>query len=218
MQDSGCGDAAGDERADGRRRRVLRHHPRPLFHDPAADRDQRAGCRELPRLGAHGQSFRGVCRSKPRGTEPGVPLLHPAAAGLSFLFGVTGGMRGRRGDISDARARIAESFLHRASGRERSVRLRNDSRCTGSSTTAPTSITATRPIQQIKAQMISQGYIAEGYGPSATIMCAPQSMSLAEFVFALSRSHRPISRLSRIASSPHRFAHSLQRHDSPIVA
>jgi hypothetical protein len=27
---------------------------------------------------------------------------------------------------------------------------------------------------QIKAQMISQGYIAEGYGPSATIMCAPQ--------------------------------------------
>jgi hypothetical protein len=27
---------------------------------------------------------------------------------------------------------------------------------------------------QIKAQMISEGYIAEGYGPSATIMCAPQ--------------------------------------------
>ena len=27
---------------------------------------------------------------------------------------------------------------------------------------------------QIKAQMISQGYIAEGYGSSATIMCAPQ--------------------------------------------
>jgi hypothetical protein len=27
---------------------------------------------------------------------------------------------------------------------------------------------------QIKAQMISQGYIAEGYGTSATIMCAPQ--------------------------------------------
>jgi hypothetical protein len=27
---------------------------------------------------------------------------------------------------------------------------------------------------QIKAQMIGQGYIAEGYGPSATIMCAPQ--------------------------------------------
>jgi hypothetical protein len=26
----------------------------------------------------------------------------------------------------------------------------------------------------IKAQMTSQGYIAEGYGPSATIMCAPQ--------------------------------------------
>jgi hypothetical protein len=26
----------------------------------------------------------------------------------------------------------------------------------------------------IKAQMISEGYIAEGYGPSATIMCAPQ--------------------------------------------
>jgi hypothetical protein len=27
---------------------------------------------------------------------------------------------------------------------------------------------------QIKAQMIGQGYIAEGYGPSATIMCAPR--------------------------------------------
>jgi hypothetical protein len=27
---------------------------------------------------------------------------------------------------------------------------------------------------QLKAQMTSQGYIAEGYGPSATIMCAPQ--------------------------------------------
>jgi Abnormal spindle-like microcephaly-assoc'd, ASPM-SPD-2-Hydin/Repeat of unknown function (DUF5648) len=27
---------------------------------------------------------------------------------------------------------------------------------------------------QIKAQMIGQGYTAEGYGPSATIMCAPQ--------------------------------------------
>ncbi len=27
---------------------------------------------------------------------------------------------------------------------------------------------------EIKAQMISLGYIAEGYGPSATIMCAPQ--------------------------------------------
>jgi hypothetical protein len=27
---------------------------------------------------------------------------------------------------------------------------------------------------QIKAQMIAQGYIAEGYGSSATIMCAPQ--------------------------------------------
>jgi len=27
---------------------------------------------------------------------------------------------------------------------------------------------------QIKAQMISLGYIAEGYGSSATIMCAPQ--------------------------------------------
>ena len=27
---------------------------------------------------------------------------------------------------------------------------------------------------QIKAQMIGQGYIAEGYGPSSTIMCAPQ--------------------------------------------
>ncbi len=27
---------------------------------------------------------------------------------------------------------------------------------------------------QIRAQMISEGYIAEGYGPSATIMCAPQ--------------------------------------------
>jgi Abnormal spindle-like microcephaly-assoc'd, ASPM-SPD-2-Hydin/Repeat of unknown function (DUF5648) len=27
---------------------------------------------------------------------------------------------------------------------------------------------------QIKAQMIGEGYIAEGYGPSATIMCAPQ--------------------------------------------
>ena len=26
----------------------------------------------------------------------------------------------------------------------------------------------------VKAQMISQGYIAEGYGPDATIMCAPQ--------------------------------------------
>ncbi|MHB8725458.1 MAG: choice-of-anchor D domain-containing protein [Casimicrobiaceae bacterium] len=26
----------------------------------------------------------------------------------------------------------------------------------------------------VRAQMISQGYIAEGYGPSATIMCAPQ--------------------------------------------
>jgi hypothetical protein len=27
---------------------------------------------------------------------------------------------------------------------------------------------------QVRAQMISQGYIAEGYGPSATDMCAPQ--------------------------------------------
>jgi hypothetical protein len=27
---------------------------------------------------------------------------------------------------------------------------------------------------QVKAQMLAQGYIAEGYGPSATIMCAPQ--------------------------------------------
>jgi hypothetical protein len=27
---------------------------------------------------------------------------------------------------------------------------------------------------QIKAQMTGQGYTAEGYGPSATIMCAPQ--------------------------------------------
>ena len=27
---------------------------------------------------------------------------------------------------------------------------------------------------QIKAQMIGQGYTAEGYGPNATIMCAPQ--------------------------------------------
>lgn len=27
---------------------------------------------------------------------------------------------------------------------------------------------------QIRAQMVAQGYIAEGYGPSATIMCAPQ--------------------------------------------
>jgi len=27
---------------------------------------------------------------------------------------------------------------------------------------------------EIKAQMIARGYIAEGYGPSATIMCAPQ--------------------------------------------
>jgi Repeat of unknown function (DUF5648) len=31
---------------------------------------------------------------------------------------------------------------------------------------------------QIKAQMTSQGYIAEGYGPGATIMCAPQSGGL----------------------------------------
>ena len=109
------------------------------------------------------------------GANPVCRFYLPPANGDSHFYSASPAECARGAhEVSDVRVRGGRRDARGAARRDHGgLSSRVPSRCSGSGTIARTRIIATRPIASVKAAMLAKGYVAEGYGPDATIMCAP---------------------------------------------
>ena len=162
VQERDAGAAGGARRRD----RVLPRRLRPLFHERRSDRDQRARHALFHRLGADGLLVQGV-RDRivsRRDAAAGVPLLRIAVGGAGFalLLGELGrvlaGQRVLRHRVADReRQRVPDRAAEHHDGR---LSCGHDANHRYTTSTV------------VRAQMEAAGWLREGYGPDATIMCA----------------------------------------------
>ena len=200
-------------RAAGDVRRVLQRGPRPLFHQQPAARHRRAGHRPHCRLGAH----RAVVQASSPARRAAAPASIPCAAST---------FRRQHGNSHFFSASPAECNIVQ----QKSTTDPNYSGYVFESpsvffvalpdTTTGACPAGTAPVYRlwnqradsnhrytgapaIKAQMIAAGYVAEGYGPNAVIMCAPSAgTATLTFVGGLGRARRRAGQRRRRARRP----------------
>ena len=132
-----------------------------------------AGFRPVQRLGADRQDVQGYVVAAGR-NEPGVPLLHSAGVGDSHFFSASpaecGDVLGEfPAFVYESPAVMYEFLPDVASGacppnttpiyRVWNQRADSNHRYTTD--------------RALRDAMVAQGYVAEGYGPDAVVMCAP---------------------------------------------